>query len=104
MERPIPTLQIRFYPIFLLTLVLVSCDKKDQAVPFDSPASKLEYREIYAPVFVGRPPSDAYIGLSRLENGEVRHYDYGEQSQLVVEEIREEMRPARKYIYSRAQT
>lgn len=35
---------------------------------------------IFAPVRVGTPPSDAYIGLSMLEDGEVRHYNYGEQA------------------------
>ncbi|MCW5980444.1 MAG: exo-alpha-sialidase [Bryobacteraceae bacterium] len=35
-------------------------------------------RDAFAPVFVGRPPSDAYIGLTRLPRGELRHYNYGE--------------------------
>ena len=35
---------------------------------------------IFAPVRVGTAPSDAYIGLSMLEDGEVRHYNYGEQA------------------------
>ena len=35
---------------------------------------------IFAPVKVATPPSDAYIGLSRLETGEIRHYNYGEQA------------------------
>ena len=30
---------------------------------------------IFAPVKVATPPSDAYIGLSRLETGEIRHYN-----------------------------
>ena len=33
--------------------------------------------DVHAPVWVGRPPSDAVSGLVRLENGEIRHYDYG---------------------------
>ncbi|MGL5317176.1 MAG: sialidase family protein [Bacteroidales bacterium] len=33
----------------------------------------------YAPEVVGKCPSDAYIGLSLLNNGELRHYNYGEQ-------------------------
>lgn len=37
--------------------------------------------QVYAPVKVATPPSDAYIGLSMLENGEIRHYNYGEQSE-----------------------
>jgi len=91
--------------LVFLTLTFGSCETEssqvEQGIPVESPASELECSRIHAPVFVGRPPSDAYIGLSRLENGEIRHYDYGEQSQLIVEEVREEMRPARKYIYSR---
>ena len=35
---------------------------------------------IFAPVRVGTPPSDAYIGLSKLETGEIRHYNFGEQA------------------------
>ena len=35
---------------------------------------------VYAPIKVGVPPSDAYIGLSRLETGEIRHYNFGEQA------------------------
>lgn len=34
--------------------------------------------KVFAPVFVGRPPSDAYIGLSRLPSGEIRDDTYGE--------------------------
>lgn len=33
------------------------------------------------PRVVAIPPSDAYIGLSLLENGEIRHYNYGEQAE-----------------------
>ena len=33
------------------------------------------------PQKVGTPPSDAYIGLSLLETGEIRHYNYGEQAE-----------------------
>ena len=35
---------------------------------------------VFAPIRVGTPPSDAYIGLSVLEDGEIRHYNYGEQA------------------------
>lgn len=34
--------------------------------------------EVYAPVIVGTPPCDAYIGLSQMPDGELRHYNYGE--------------------------
>ena len=36
---------------------------------------------VYAPIKVGVPPSDAYIGLSKLEAGEIRHYNFGEQAE-----------------------
>lgn len=36
--------------------------------------------EVYAPVRVAAAPSDAYIGLSRMPDGELRHYNYGEQA------------------------
>ena len=32
---------------------------------------------IYAPVVVGTPPSDAFIGLCLMPDGEIRHYNYG---------------------------
>ena len=35
---------------------------------------------VFAPIKVGVPPSDAYIGLSKLETGEIRHYNFGEQA------------------------
>ena len=36
--------------------------------------------DVYAPVRVAAAPSDAYIGLSLLPTGELRHYNYGEQA------------------------
>ena len=39
---------------------------------------EMRLSDVCAPVFVGRPPSDAYIGLARLDTGEIRHYNYGE--------------------------
>lgn len=94
-------IRILFLPILFLILSACQSTTQDEGTPIESPARDLKYSDIMAPVFVGRPPSDAYIGLSLLENGEIRHYDYGEQSQVEFDEIREEMRPARKYIYSR---
>lgn len=35
----------------------------------------------WQPRVTGVPPSDAYIGLSLLESGEIRHYNYGEQAE-----------------------
>lgn len=39
------------------------------------------YTTIWIPHVVAVPPSDAYIGLSFLETGEIRHYNYGEQAE-----------------------
>lgn len=36
---------------------------------------------LFAPLRVGTPLSDAYIGLSLTESGEVRYYNYGEQAE-----------------------
>lgn len=36
---------------------------------------------VFNPLKVATPPSDAYIGLSLLDNGEIRHYNYGEQAE-----------------------
>ena len=33
---------------------------------------------LLAPRVTGVSPSDAYIGLSRMADGEIRHYNYGE--------------------------
>lgn len=35
---------------------------------------------IFSPVKVATGPSDAYIGLSLMPDGEIRHYNYGEQA------------------------
>lgn len=40
---------------------------------------KVSISDVYAPIVVGVPPSDAYIGLSMLADGELRHYNYGER-------------------------
>ena len=37
--------------------------------------------EVWAPTVVGVPPSDAYVGLSKMPDGELRHYNYGEQAE-----------------------
>ncbi len=42
--------------------------------------STMPIDSVYAPVKVATGPSDAYIGLSRMPDGELRHYNYGEQS------------------------
>ncbi len=44
---------------------------------FSQKATKLD--SVFAPVVVGVPPSDAYIGLAKMPDGELRHYNYGEQ-------------------------
>ena len=35
-------------------------------------------KNIFAPKVVAAAPSDAYVGLSKLPSGELRHYNYGE--------------------------
>lgn len=35
----------------------------------------------HAPQVVAVAPSDAYIGLSKMDNGEIRHYNFGEQAE-----------------------
>ena len=59
--------------IMLASLIGMSLGVQAQHIP-----STID--SIYAPVKVATPPSDAYIGLSRLETGEIRHYNYGEQA------------------------
>jgi len=39
----------------------------------------MNINDVFSPIFVGRPPTDAGDGLVRLENGELRHYNYGLQ-------------------------
>ena len=34
--------------------------------------------KVYEPTVVGSPPDNAFVGLVRLDNGEIRHYNYGE--------------------------
>ena len=34
--------------------------------------------KVYTPTIVGSPPNNAFVGLVRLDNGEIRHYNYGE--------------------------
>ena len=45
--------------------------------PYSCPAAA---HPVFAPRFVGRPPSDALMGLCRLPDGELRHYNYGLQA------------------------
>ena len=35
---------------------------------------------VYEPTVVGSPPDNAFVGLVRLDKGEIRHYNYGEGS------------------------
>lgn len=41
----------------------------------------LSIDSVYSPVVVAAGPSDAYIGLSLMPDGEIRHYNYGEQAE-----------------------
>lgn len=38
--------------------------------------------DIFAPHIVGIAPSDAYVGLCKMPDGELRHYNYGEHSEF----------------------
>ncbi len=41
-------------------------------------ACKSQSSKVYEPTVVGSPPDNAFVGLVRLDNGEIRHYNYGE--------------------------
>lgn len=41
-------------------------------------ACSSQLSKVYEPKVVGSPPDNAFVGLVRLENGEIRHYNYGE--------------------------
>ena len=59
--------------LFLATCLLsVRGQEKNRPTSIDT---------VYAPVRVSSVPSDAYIGLSMLKDGEIRHYNYGEQAE-----------------------
>jgi hypothetical protein len=46
-----------------------------------NPSKPISLRDIYAPVFVGTPPENAFHGLVQLPDGELRHYGFrGPQS------------------------
>lgn len=67
----------KIYNKFKTILLSIStCLLTTQVVEAQAPSS---ISDIFAPTVVGVPPSDAYIGLSKMEDGEIRHYNYGEQ-------------------------
>ena len=47
---------------------------------FSATAAAPAIDSVYAPLKVASGPSDAYIGLSVMPDGELRHYNYGEQA------------------------
>ena len=50
------------------------------SVPAETqPALPASVTDVHTPICLGRPPCDAICGLVRLEDGEIRHYDYGDQ-------------------------
>ena len=51
--------------LLLVSFVFTACN--------NNPSSK-----VYQPTVVGSPPDNAFVGLVRLDNGEIRHYNYGE--------------------------
>lgn len=40
--------------------------------------------DVFEPVVVGKPPSNAYVGLVRLDSGEIRHYNYDTKNPLYI--------------------
>ncbi|MDE7025018.1 MAG: glycoside hydrolase [Paramuribaculum sp.] len=50
-------------------------------VASSSTASLTPIDSIHTPVKIATGPSDAYIGLSLMPDGEIRHYNYGEQAE-----------------------
>lgn len=60
---------------------LVTAANPALVFPAEVPAT---IAEVHAPVWVGRPPTDAGYGLVRLVNGEIRHYDYGDQVSILL--------------------
>lgn len=62
----------KFFRLFLFGCFALSATQTLAQMTIDS---------VYAPVRVASAPSDAYIGLSLMPDGEVRHYNYGEQAE-----------------------
>lgn len=52
--------------LLLISLVFTTCSS--------------QLSKVYKPTIVGSPPYNAFIGLVRLDNGEIRHYNYGQGS------------------------
>ena len=48
------------------------------AFSFMFTACNSQANKVFEPTVVGSPPDNAFVGLVRLENGEIRHYNYGE--------------------------
>lgn len=65
----------------LCSPLLVTAANPALVFPAEVPAA---ITDVHAPVWVGRPPTDAGFGLVRLVNGEIRHYDYGDQASLLL--------------------
>lgn len=57
------------------SILLMLCAMSASA---QQPAESIE--SVFSPRVVATGPSDAYIGLSRMPDGEIRHYNYGEQA------------------------
>ena len=66
------TIKNKFMRKFYLILIAINS-------LFYCSAQTAKLDSIFAPVVVGVPPSDAYIGLSKMPDGEIRHYNYGER-------------------------
>ncbi len=56
---------LKSFGVFLISfLLLTGCNN--------------QLSKVYEPAIVGAPPYNAFIGLVRLETGEIRHYNYGQ--------------------------
>ena len=62
----------RFLTTFLLSLLCLSTQGQTHRT----------LNDIFAPTIVGIPPCDAYIGLAKMPDGELRHYNYGEHPEI----------------------
>lgn len=56
---------LKYFGIFPISFLLLS-------------ACSTQLSKVHEPTVVGSPPYNAFIGLVRLENGEIRHYNYGQ--------------------------
>ena len=66
--------------ILTLALAAIAAIAPHHAAAQTAPTVPASIDDVFAPVRVATAPSDAYIGLALMPDGEVRHYNYGEQA------------------------